>query len=391
VEVEAFRRLWLSAIAAALGQWMQSTALGWLALDLTDSEAFVGLVAFAAGLPFLVISIPGGLVIDRFDRRSVIIGCQVVAAVLATIVAIDVISGAVRPWHLPLAAFVNGSLQAILNPAQQSIIPSLVPRDRLTNAIGLLSAGQNMTRVVGPTIAGAVIGLTGTGQAFLLQAVAVSAALILMLTASFPQGLATRTTASLAALTEGARVVASRPDLRILLILVSIPTLLIFPYLSFMSVFARYVLDIGPQGLGLLMAASGVGAVIGALLVAAGSRAHTGRALVLQSMLYGSVIAGFCATRFLPLNLLFLAAAGLLGSSLMSATNALIQHRIDDAIRGRVFGIYMLTWGLMPLGSMPMGLLSAEFGAPLAVGSAAVLSTLLTGVLYLGSPALREI
>ena len=370
---------------------MQSTALGWLALDLTDSESFVGLVAFAAGLPFLVVSIPGGLIIDRFDRRSVIVVCQIVAAVLSMVVAIDVISGSVQPWHLPIAAFINGSVQAILNPAQQSILPSLVSRERLTNAIGLLSAGQNMTRVVGPTLAGAVIGLSGTGQAFLLQTLAVCLALALILTANFPERHVARTTASISSLMEGARTVARREDLRNLLLLVSIPTLLIFPYLSFMSVFARDILDIGPQGLGLLMAASGAGAVLGSLVVASRANIVHGRVLVAQSVLYGLVIAGFTASRFLPLSLVFLACAGFLGSSFMSANNALIQHRIDDSIRGRVFGIYMLTWGLMPLGSMPLGLLSARIGAPLALGSAALLSTALTIGLYLASPALRKL
>jgi MFS family permease len=149
-----FRRLWLSAMAASLGQWMQTTALGWLALDLTNSKSFVGLVAFMAGVPFLVISIPAGVLIDRFDRRKVLMTSQALAALLACLVAIDVIADWVQPWHLLFAAFFNGSLQAILSPTQQSLVPSLVPREDLTNAVGLISAGQNMTRVVGPSLAG---------------------------------------------------------------------------------------------------------------------------------------------------------------------------------------------------------------------------------------------
>ena len=389
-ENKPFRRLLLASIALALGQWMQGTALGWLALELTDSESFVGLVAFCGGLPFLIVSIPGGLIIDRYDRRQVIIVCQIAVAILSAVVAIDVLTGRVQPWHLPIAVFINGSLQAILNPAQQSIVPNLVPAHRLTNAIGLLSAGQNMTRIVGPTIAGTVIGFAGTGQAISLQVITVSVALVLILMTEFPARLAARSTASLSSLLEGARTVARRPDLRSLFLMVSIPTLLVFPYLSFMSIFARDVLDIGPQGLGVLMAASGIGAVCGSLWVASRTKMPTERQLIAQSLVYGLVVAAFAASRFVPLSMLFLALAGFLGSSFMGSNNALLQHRIDDSIRGRIFGVYMLTFGLMPIGTLPMGWISGAIGAPVAVGGAALLASLLTIVLYFMSPALRE-
>ncbi len=386
-----FRSLLLASIALALGQWMQSTALGWLALELTDSESFVGFVAFCAGLPFLLVSIPGGLIVDRFDRRNVILTCQVAVAVLSAVVALDVLTGTVRPWHLPIAVFLNGSLQSILSPAQQSIVPSLVPRHRLTNAIGLLSAGQNMTRIVGPTVAGTVIGFAGTGQAISLQVISVSVALMLILKTEFPARLTARTTASLNSLLEGARAVTTREDLKSLFLMVSIPTLLIFPYLSFMPVFARDVLDIGPQGLGMLMAASGIGAVMGSLWVASRTRIASGKQLIVQSLIYGIVVAAFTASRFLPASLVLLAIAGFLGSSFMSANNALLQHRIDDNIRGRIFGIYMLTFGLMPIGTLPIGWVSSAISAPVAVGGAASLSTLLTIALYFKSPTLREL
>ena len=183
----AFRSLWLSTVATALGQWMQSTALGWLALDISNTSSFVGVVAFAAGIPFLFVSIPGGLLLDRFDRRKILIVCQAIAAICAVLLAADVITGAVQAWHLLVFAFINGSLQAIMNPAQQTIVPSLVSRERLTNGIALMSMAQNMTRVVGPSIAGAVIGIAGTGAAFLCQSIALVMALILLLTTRFPE------------------------------------------------------------------------------------------------------------------------------------------------------------------------------------------------------------
>lgn len=132
---------------------MQSTALGWLAFDLTDSKSFVGIVSFVAGVPFLIVSLPGGVLIDRFDSRKLLMTCQALAAFLAVVVAIDVIAGWVKPCTLLIAAFLNGSLQAILSPSQQSLVPRLVSRASLTNAVGLMETGSNMTRVFGPSLA----------------------------------------------------------------------------------------------------------------------------------------------------------------------------------------------------------------------------------------------
>jgi MFS family permease len=379
-------------LAASLGQWMQSTALGWLALELTDSESFVGFVAFMAGLPFLLVSAPAGIIIDRLDRRKVLLACQALAAITSIVVAIDVLSGYVQPWHLPIAGFVNGSLQAIMNPTQQSIVPSLVPRDRMTNAIGLMGAGQNMTRIVGPTIAGAVIGFSGTGQAFLLQAGALGIGLSLLLTASFPVRL--RSTASVttfASLFEGATTVRRRPDLRFLFLLVSIPTLFVFPYMSFLSVFARDILEIGPQGMGWLMAASGFGAVMGSLFVASRSSAPKVRTLVLQTVAYSVAVVIFAVSGSLVIALAMLASAGFLGSSFFSSNTAQIQLRIDDSIRGRVMGIYMLTWGLMPLGAIPMGYASVRFGAPTAVAAGGIIAALGTLALYARSGSSEDV
>ncbi len=386
-----FRRLWLSTLSASLGQWMQATALGWLALDLTDSASFVGLVAFASGLPFLVISLPGGMLIDRFDRQKVLIAGQSLAAMLAVLLSIDVIFGHVEPWHLLIAAFANGSIQSITNPTQQSLVPSLVPKDSLTNAIGLMSAGQNMTRVVGPTIAGLLIGLVGTSAGFICQAIALLISVSLIATTTFPTRIRTLSARSISGMLEGVKLVASRPDLRSLFLMVSIATFFVFPYISFLSVFARDVFETGPGGLGILMASSGLGAVAGSIYVATRSRKTTGTLLAGQMTAYGLVIVGFAVSPAFLVALPFLFAAGFLGSSFMSANNALIQHRIEDSIRGRVIAVYMLTWGLMPLGALPMGILSSATSTPLAVALGASISSALTILLYFKSPAIREI
>lgn len=387
----AFRRLWLSTVSTTLGQWMQSTAIGWLALVLTDRSSFVGMVAFAAGIPFLFVSIPGGLLLDRFDRRRILLLCQIIAATCAVLISVDVLTGAVRPWHLLLFAFVNGSLQAIMNPAQQAIVPSLVSRHRLTNGIALMSAGQNMTRVVGPSVAGAIIGVAGTGAAFLCQAVALIVALVLLGTARFPDISVKGAVTSLGSVFDGARIVWNRSDIRAIITLVSITILLVFPYMSFLPVFARDVLGVGPEGLGILMAASGLGAVLGSIYVATRKQHVSGKTFTISGIVYGFIIAGFALAPNLFWALPLLVAGGFLGSAYVSSINASIQHRISDEVRGRVMSIYMLTWGFTPIGAIIIGELASRHGISVTVAVTALIGNVLLVAQYLLSPATREL
>jgi MFS family permease len=385
-----FRRFWLGALAASVGQWMQQVALGWLAIIMTNSPGFVGIVTFSAGLPFLVVAPFGGSLIDRLDRRRLMLTCQALAFLLATVMAFDVMTGLVQPWHLPIAAFLNGSLQALLIPNQQALVPALLPRAVLTNGIGLMSAGQNMTRVVGPSIAGVVIGAIGVGPTFLAQAAALAVAFALVFTVVLPPRPPRSATGP--GVFDGIRLIASRPDLRGLFLLASIPTLFVFPYIGFLNVFALDVLHIGAEGLGLLMATSGAGAVVGSLLVASVARTEgNGRVLLGLTVLYGVPIVAVALSRTLWVTLPMLFLAGVLGAAFMSGNNAMIQHRVSDNIRGRVMGAYMLTWGFMPLGSLPMGMVAERVGITTAVAAGAIVSSVLAAVYGLGSSVLRAL
>jgi MFS family permease len=385
-----FRRLWLGAFCGSVAQWMQQIAIGWLALTMTDSAAFVGIVTFSGGVPFLIVAPLGGSLIDRSDRRRLMLICQALAALLATIVALVVIAGRAQPAHLVAASFLNGSLQALLNPTQQSIVPALVARDDLTNAVGLMSAGQNLTRILGPSLAGAAIGWLGVGEAFVLQAVALVIAFVLVLGVVLPPRDPARVGAG--GVFDGIRAIAARPDLRALFLHATLPTFLTFPYLGFLNVYARDILHIGAAGLGVLMAVSGAGAVTGALLTAIrGWGVGAGKVLIWTTLAYGAVLAVAVLSGSLPVMLPLLFCGSMTASFFMSGNNALVQHRIDDAIRGRVMGAYLLTLGLMPLGALPMGLLAGRVGVPWAIAGLAALSTLLVGALAISSRALREL
>lgn len=387
----AYRKLWFGAQAGSLGQWMQQVALGWLALQLTDSQAFVGIVAFMGGVPFLVLAIPAGVILDRFDRRDVMLICQALSVVIALVISADVLLGFVDPAHLIIAALATGSMQALLTPAQQSLVPSLVPREDLTNAIGLNSAGMNLTRIFGPSLAGVLIGLYGTSAAFLVQALALVIALgLIVRIPRVPRPSAVA--AGGRAVFEGVTLIARREDLRALFLLACIPTFFAFPYISFLTIFARDILAIGPEGLGMLMATSGAGAVTGSLLVASrSSLTGKGRQLVAATVIYGLFVLGISMSRSVYLTLPLLYLAGLFGAMFMAGNNALLQLQVDDRVRGRVMSAYLLNMGLMPLGALPMGLLAGSFGAPVAVATGAIISSTLAAVLGFRSAAVRRL
>lgn len=383
-----FRQLWLGTLSGSVGQWMQQIALGWLALIVTNSPSFVGIVAFAAGIPFLVVGPPAGNFIDRFDRRRVLLACQSAGAVIALILAVDIFAGTVQPWHLLVTAFLNGSVLSLMMPTQQSLVPALIDRSDLTNAIALMSAGQNMTRVAGPSLAGAMIGWWGVGPAFVSQAVMLAVAFFFIYRIDLP---ARPTRVVSAGMFDGLRIIFRIPELRVLFLMVAITMFFVFPYMSFINVFARDILMIGAGGLGFLMAASGAGAVVGALLVAARGRVEgIGPTLLTLSILYGVVVVGVAISTSTLLTAVLLFAAGMMGAVIFSLNNSLVQHKIDDDVRGRVMSAYFLTFGLMPLGALPMGLIAGQFGTPLAVGGGAIISSVLVALLALKSPQLRS-
>jgi MFS transporter, DHA1 family, staphyloferrin A biosynthesis exporter len=249
-----------------------------------------------------------------------------------------------------------------------------------------------MTRIVGPSLAGAVIGFIGTGETFIIQAAVLVTALYLIATSRFPVVSRPAAIVGNRSMLDGLQLVMRRDDLRGLLLLTSIPSLLVFPYMSFMPVFARDILKIGPTGLGILMGSSGFGAVIGSLMVASSRwRRTSGRWLIVMTIVYGVIVATMTGSRSVFLTCPLLALGSLIGANFMGASNALVQHRVGDEVRGRVMGAYTLTFGLMPLGAMPMGIAADRIGAPGAIAASAILASTLTIGLGILSRTLREL
>ncbi|HEV2128892.1 MAG TPA: MFS transporter [Thermomicrobiales bacterium] len=392
VDYPMFRQLWLAMMATSISQWTAQVTFGWLALVLTDSARFVGIVSFMSGLPFLVIALPAGVYIDRLDRRKILLTAQSSAALLGIVMAIVVLAGWVQPWHLLVAAFLNGSFLSVLNPTMQSVIPGIVGKDGLTNSVGLMSAGQNMTRIVGPSMAGVTIGFSSTGFAFLLIAVTLLVAVLLISKVRVPDRAASVTAKGWQAAFSGLQIIWNRGDLRVLFVLACLPPLLIFPYIQFLNIFARDILEIGAQGLGVLTAASGVGAVIGSLMMASRTfRRGDGIRQIRIILLYALGVIGVAFSTTLWITLPLLVMGGMLGGTYMSTNNALLQLRIEDEVRGRVMATYMMTFGLLPLGALPMGLVADALGIQLAVALGSTSCTALILVIALHSKSLRKI
>lgn len=371
-----FRFLWTAGVVTQFGQWFQNIAIGWLALTLTDSPSFVGQVAFASGVPILLLSFPAGALLDRIDRRRALLAAQMLGALLALAIAFVNWRGWIEPWHLIVAAVLSGILLAVVQPATQSLAPALVPREDLANALALSSAGNSATRIIGPSLGGVLIGLLGIAGCYLAQAVTFVAAAALTALVVVPRGARPGVTLGGGVL-DGLRLIRRDPTLTGLLLLASAPALLAYPYIQLLPVFARDVLHLGPRGLGIIMSTSGIGAFTGALIVARlGSWPHKGRLTLITGIAYGFILSAFALSPIPALSAIILIFSGFTGSVFASTNQILVQLVTSEAMRGRVMGALAISFGLMPVGALLIGTLAQQIGAPLAVTAGAMASTL---------------
>jgi MFS family permease len=387
-----FRLLFTGTLATNSAFWMYQIAVGWLALQTTDSPFFVGLTGFAGGIPLLFLALPAGVVIDRVDRRTVLMAAQVGVMTVAGLFALLVGTGLIRPWSILLLAFLYGVVMSFVFPTRNAIVPDLVDRAHLANAVALNAAGQNATRVVGPSLAGLLIALIGISGTFAIAAA--MQILALYWTAQLPANApatSSRSSTLWTSLMVGLRVVGKDPFLIGLILLASSTTVLVMPYINLMPVFARDVMGLGSSGLGVLMASSGLGSVSGALAVARYRQLATwpGVQIVTAGGFAGLVLL-FAITPSVLLATLLLFIAGLMSAAYMAINQTVLQLKCDDDVRGRVLSIYLLTWGMLPLGQLPLGALADRIGAPTATAIACTIALGFIGLMALRFPALRS-
>jgi MFS family permease len=370
-----FRVLWLGAFTSTVGNWMQEVAQAWLVFDLTKSSFYLGLDDFLGQLPILLFTLIGGVVADRHDRRHLLLGSQFVQMTTAFILAGLIFWHVVRVQHILLLSFVAGVGQAFGGPAYQALIPSLVRKDHLPNAIALNSIQFNLARVVGPILAGATLAMWGGAACFALNGLSFLVVIVALVALTIKHIAPTDKKPMMQDLKGGLRYAKGQPAIIALTILASLTTFLGLPLLTFLPVFARDVFHGDINRFSHMMAISGVGAVCGALIVAwLGRFRHMGLVLLLVQAAFGALLVAFSFSRvpWVSYAILFCTGASLL--MVFSMTSSLVQLIVPDQLRGRVVSIYMVAFrGGMPLGSLAAGYAASRSSAPLVLGTNGIL------------------
>jgi len=387
-------RLWFQGqLVSLLGTWMQATAQGFLVYELTRSPRYLGFVGFAAGVPTWALTLYGGVVADRFARRSLMLVTQTVMMLLAFILAALTFLHLVQPWHIILLALLLGTANAFDAPARQALVGELVPREDLTNAIALNSTMFNTATAIGPAVAGVAYAMFGPGWCFTINGlsfVAVIAALSFMRLDRRPP--ARRAGGSFAQLTEGIRYVLREPVILTTISVVAVTSLFALSMATLVPAWAVNVLHGDAAVNGLLLSARGAGALVGALLVASlGGRALRGKLLTAGSLVYPILLFAFAFLRWLPASLIVLGGVGVGTILVLNLANAIVQTSTPDDLRGRVMGAY--TWiffGFMPIGALWTGVAAEHVGEPLAIMINAGLAMLFSLAVLAFVPKLRQ-
>ncbi len=389
-----FRYLWTGTVMMSAGQWVQQVTLGWLIYDLTGNSVLLGALNGLRALPFLVTGPMAGVAADRMDRRKLLIGTQWVLIATAILFGALVASPYLQVWHIFAFTLVTGVAWTITEPVRMSLIPSSVPKDELANAVALNSGGFNMMKVMGPALGGALIAWAGAAENFFVQGVAYAGVLTMIYKMYVPpQRAEAKHTSAMANLKEGFAYVWSTPAVLALMTLAYIPRIFAVPYQTLMPVFQKDVLKIGPEGLGMLMAAPGVGAVIAILVIASMSHRikRQGRFLIACVIGLGTFIMIFSQITWFPLALATLVVVGMFQMFYLASTATMLQLIVPDELRGRVLSLYMLDRGFMPLGALFAGTSAHFLGAPTTVAIMGATVITLAALVAWRIPAIRKL
>jgi len=363
---------------------MQQAAQAWLVYDLSRDSFYLGLDTFLGQFPIILFSLVGGVIADRMNRRNLLLISQYVQMTTALILTALVAFGVVHVWHILMLSFVVGAAQAFGGPAYQALLPTLVGKDDIPNAIAMNSIQFNLARVIGPTLAGIALAKFGAQWCFGLNGVSFIAVIISLYMIRVRYIPAKSSEPILTSMKQGIGFIRSKPGMDGLIILAFMMTLLAIPLLTFLPVFARDVLNGGPTAFSQLLAFSGAGSVCGGLIVAslAKSRGH-GRTALMVMMVLGGLIIAFSMSRALPISLAIIFGAGMALMVMMSMVSTLVQAVSTDEMRGRVMSVYNVAFrGGTPIGGLVMGKIIPIYTAPVTMAWTGGLLVLL-GIYFL--------
>jgi MFS family permease len=365
-----FRLFFTGQLVSLVGTWMQSVALSWLVYRLTGQASLLGLVVFATQSPIFFLGSLGGVLADRVDPRRLLVATQAIQMAQALLLAWLTLSGRIQVWHILTLAVVLGLSSAFDLPGRQVLVARTVDREDLPNAIALNSSIFHGTRVLGPAVAGLMVAAVGEGWCFLANAVSFLAALTGLMLMRLPRWVPRTDHAPVFAhLLEGVRFVRGHREVRLLLILLGLVCLMGMPYTVLMPIFADGILHGGARGLGLLMGASGTGAVLGAAMLA-GREKTLGleRVAYLGAAATGLALACFAYSKMFWLSAFLMVPVGMAMVAHMTSNMTLVQMLIPDEMRGRVMAFHAMVFtAAMPLGALIAGVAAHHIGAPLTI------------------------
>ncbi len=388
----SFLFLWLGVLAYMGGMQMQMLVRSYLVYDITGSATLLGLVSAGSAVPMLGLALFGGAIADRVERKWLIQIGQGAGGILALVIGITIATDHIEWYHLLMASVVQGVLFAFLMPARQALVPELVGRDQLTNALALNAAGMSGMTLIAPAIAGGLYTLVGPDNVyFIISGLGFTAMLLTGLIPRTGSGAAGTTGPMTKDILAGLAYIRRRPLVLTLLVMGLVTTMLANPFRLLLPVFVVDIYDRGPESMGLLMALMGAGVLIGSLFVASLGRWRRGMLLIAGSFLSGAALVLLAVFPF------YIAAAGImvllgLGDAGRRTLNqSLIMEQVEDQYRGRVMSVYLMNFGLMPLGVVPMGIVTQLLGGQAAVGILGGLLLATTTVILLTQRGLRQL
>jgi MFS family permease len=388
-----FRVLWAGNVGTMLGQWVQFAAQGYLVYQLSGSGFQVGAVGFVTGASSLVSSPFAGLITDHASRRDVLMSITALSALIATLLAFLLLTDLIAMWMLYPIALLEGVTAAIGQPARQVMVYDVVEPGDLPNAVAINSLGANTMRIVGPSLAGALIAGIGLEAAFAVQALAYVlsvAATARIRTRGEPTHGASASV--LSGLADGVAYARGHPDVWLLVVMAGLPSLLVYPYVQYIPVFADRVLHVGSVGFGFLASAVGYGSIVGAVLAANMTNLRKrGPILVWTTFVYMALVTAFALSNVYALSFALLVVAGVANSTYLMLNQVMIQLVVDDEYRGRVLSLYVMVGGLTPFSALLMGALIDAFGAQVTVACFTGLAAAIVLAIGLTSQRLREI
>jgi MFS family permease len=365
-----YRLYWIGLLVAVMGRQILIFTQLWLIYELTNSTIYLGAAGGVTGVATILFSVFGGVLADRTDRRRLIILTQSIMAILSLVLATLTVTHLVNVWHILIIATLTGATSAFDQPARQALLPHLIddPKE-LGNAVALASSVWSATRIVGPALAGGLIVLAGPAICFYLTSFGFGAMVLSLTQLNMAKAIIPPTRSRLLSeFKEGWGYVLNNGTFLTLITMTFLNSVFGLSFIFLLPVFAKDILAVGPSGYGFLMTASGIGAVCGVITVASiAHRGHRGRVLLIGNSLSGILLIAFAFSRWYTPSLGLIALAGFFNQLYMTNVLTLLQTLVPDRLRGRVMGIYGLTWSLQPLGGLQAGFVANFVGVPLAV------------------------